>query len=62
MKNMPTYEIDRLSPAELLDRRLETELKLAPRMSLPATSTDLGIYVEELLSSAEEEVCNRATD
>ena len=62
MKNMPTYEIDRLSHAQMLDRRLEAELKLVPRMILPATTTDLGIYMEELLTSAEEEVCNRATD
>jgi hypothetical protein len=62
MKNVPTYEIDRLSHSQMLDRRLETELKLAQRMSLPVTSTDLGIYVEQLLSSVEEEVCKRATD
>jgi hypothetical protein len=62
MKNVPAYEIDRLSHAQLLERRLETQLKLAPRMFLPTTASDMGVYVEELLSAAEEEVCNRATD
>ena len=62
MKTTPTYEIDHLSHAELMERRLESDLKLAPRMLLPKTASEMGVYVEQLLSAAEEEVCNRATD
>ena len=62
MKMAHTYEIDHLSHAELTERHLETQLKLAPRMFLPTTACEMVVYVEELLSAAEEEVCNRATD
>jgi len=62
VKNIATYEVDRLSPAQCMERRLERDLKLAPRMMLPTTPCALGVYVEQLLTAAEQEVCNAATD